>query len=148
MTPEARFAGRQPRLVLTETLEKSFWQWTTRCISSTGELKFAGNVYRVDPPSQGANGHPVRALRYLSSLPLGRGTQGGRGLSPTSPPPGAPGYRHDKAKPRIDRRQCRLRKRAAQQGGIHEVVTEWSTTASRSERNRVASTLGAGCSTL
>jgi hypothetical protein len=53
MTPEARFTGRQSRLVPTETLEESFWQWTTRCISPTGELKFAGNVYRVDPSYAG-----------------------------------------------------------------------------------------------
>ena len=82
MTPEARFVGRQSRLVSTETLEESFWQWTTRCISSTGELKFAGNVYRVDPSFAGRK----MVIRYepydISRVYL---WEGGRKVAVASP---------------------------------------------------------------
>lgn len=49
-TPRERFAGRPLRPVRSAVhLEQAFWQWTTRVVSSHGEIKFEGNLYRVDP---------------------------------------------------------------------------------------------------
>lgn len=48
-TPTERFAGRPVRPVLSTThLDSAFWQWDTRTVSSHGEIKFGGNIYRVD----------------------------------------------------------------------------------------------------
>lgn len=48
-TPAERFAGRPIRPVLsTQHLDAAFWQWDTRTVSSHGEIKFEGNIYRVD----------------------------------------------------------------------------------------------------
>ncbi len=47
-TPRERFANRPFRPVSLEQLEEAFWQWDRRTVSSTGEIKFAGNIYRVD----------------------------------------------------------------------------------------------------
>jgi len=53
-TPRQRFASRPlrpvPSIVL---LEQAFWQWATRVVSSIGEIKFEGNIYRVDPSFSG-----------------------------------------------------------------------------------------------
>lgn len=47
--PLERFAGGPLRPVASiEQLEQAFWQWDTREVSTIGEIKFAGNVYRVD----------------------------------------------------------------------------------------------------
>lgn len=47
-TPAERFSGHPFRPVAPERLEQAFWQWAVRDISPTGELKFSGNLYRVD----------------------------------------------------------------------------------------------------
>jgi transposase InsO family protein len=53
-TPRKRFAQRPLRPVPSiELLEQAFWQWTTRVVSSHGEIKFEGNIYRVDPSFSG-----------------------------------------------------------------------------------------------
>jgi len=46
--PEQRYSFRTFRPVAPDALEQAFWQWTTRAISPTGEIKLFGNVYRVD----------------------------------------------------------------------------------------------------
>lgn len=48
-TPVARYACRRPRLVTLDILERAFLQWDARQINKLGEIKFGGNVYRVDP---------------------------------------------------------------------------------------------------
>lgn len=53
-SPNQRFENRLFRPVLSaEQLEQAFWQWTTRSVSSHGEIKFEGNLYRVDPSFSG-----------------------------------------------------------------------------------------------
>jgi transposase InsO family protein len=53
-TPRKRFATRALRPVPSvEHLEQAFWQWSTRVVSSHGEIKFEGNIYRVDPSFSG-----------------------------------------------------------------------------------------------
>ncbi len=49
-TPKERFANRPfSPIINTERLEQAFWQWTHRTVSVHGEIKFEGNIYRVDP---------------------------------------------------------------------------------------------------
>lgn len=49
-TPKERFLDRVHRTILNqEKLEQAFWQWSHRTVSGHGEIKFEGNVYRVDP---------------------------------------------------------------------------------------------------
>lgn len=53
-TPRQRFAQRPLRPVPNiELLEQAFWQWSTRVVSSCGEIKFEGNKYYVDPSFSG-----------------------------------------------------------------------------------------------
>jgi putative transposase len=53
-TPRKRFSTRVLRPVPSiEHLEQAFWQWSTRVVSSHGEIKFEGNIYRVDPSFSG-----------------------------------------------------------------------------------------------
>lgn len=53
-TPRKRFSTRVLRPVPSiEHLEQSFWQWANRVVSSHGEIKFEGNIYRVDPSFSG-----------------------------------------------------------------------------------------------
>jgi transposase InsO family protein len=59
-TPADRFSGHELRPVLPELLEQAFWQWAVRDISPTGELKFAGNRYRVDPSFAGRRKMVIR----------------------------------------------------------------------------------------
>ena len=60
-TPEQRYSERQFRPVSAETLEEAFWQWTTRAVSPTGEIKLFGNVYRADLSFAG---RPKVVIRY------------------------------------------------------------------------------------
>ena len=74
-TPKERFNDRVLRPVTLEQLEEAFWQWDKRKVSVTGEIKFAGNVYRVDATR--FQGHQV--LRFdpfdLSCIHLWRDGQ-------------------------------------------------------------------------
>ncbi|MCE7875167.1 hypothetical protein DYH09_33040 [bacterium CPR1] len=47
--PVARYACRRPRLVTQDLLDRAFLQWDVRQVTKLGEIKFSGNVYRVDP---------------------------------------------------------------------------------------------------
>lgn len=44
-----------PRPVSQQALETAFLQWATRDINLCGEIKFAGNLYHVDPTLAGKN---------------------------------------------------------------------------------------------
>lgn len=59
-TPLERFSERRSRFVPAETLEQAFWQWSTRQVSATGEIKFAGNIYRTDPSFAGRKKMVIR----------------------------------------------------------------------------------------
>ena len=49
-SPAARFARlKQRRLLPADLLSEAFLQWDIRAISCLGEIKFSGNIYRVDP---------------------------------------------------------------------------------------------------
>ncbi|MCA9791295.1 MAG: DDE-type integrase/transposase/recombinase [Candidatus Eremiobacteraeota bacterium] len=70
-TPLERFSERRSRYVPVETLEEAFWQWDSRAVSSTGEIKFAGNVYQADPSFAGRKKMVIRYDPYdLSQLYL------------------------------------------------------------------------------
>lgn len=53
-TPRERFANHPMRGVKSrEHLDQAFWQWTTRTVTSHGEISFESNTYRVDPSFSG-----------------------------------------------------------------------------------------------
>lgn len=61
-SPRQRYAARPvaPRPVSWEALELAFLQWVLRDISPCGEIKFAGNLYFVDPSLVAKN----QVIRY------------------------------------------------------------------------------------
>ena len=60
-TPEQLYSARPFRPVAADVLEQAFWQWTTRAVSPTGEIKLFGNVYRADLSFAG---RPKIVIRY------------------------------------------------------------------------------------